>query len=132
MSSGAAERAIGIRLQRIRMARLTIRGRRKYAQEAIVQAAAAAAMNRVPASFLGYSPGFNIAGCIPDLSDVGVLPTTPKTCGEMLTEVRERNDAPHKRVVATPASETTQHRFKDPDWILVDVASLWGDHKKSP
>lgn len=129
MSNGAAERAIGILLQHIRMARVTIWSKRRYAQEAIVLAAAA--MNRIPVSFLGYSPEFILTGFNSDLSELGVVSTTQKTYGEILEEVRERNEVQHQRVVATLKSRTKPHRFKDLDWVLVDVASIWGDHKKA-
>lgn len=129
MSNGAAERAIGILLQHIRVARVTTWGKRKYAGEAIVQAAAA--MNRIPVSFLGYSPEFIVAGFSSDLSEMGVVQAVRKSYSEVLEEVRQRNAKQRERIVETMKSRTRPYQFKDLDWVLVDVATLWGNHKKA-
>lgn len=88
-------------------------------------------MNRVPVSFLGYSPEYIIAGYGSDVSEMGAIPTTRKAHKEMLEEVKGRNAAQGNRVVETLKTRTTPCQFKDLDWVLVDVATLWGDHKKA-
>lgn len=78
MFNGAAGRVVGILLQHLRVARVAAWRKRKYAGgEAVVQAAAA--MNRLPVSFLGYNPEFILAGFGSDLSEMGAIPTVRKS-----------------------------------------------------